>query len=201
MYSDFVADLGGRVESLAPRSKAAVFWVLGCGMLSDLDMSAELASHELPADWANWFAGAREAGYRFVTAGEVEPEASALWARAVDGGDTGEFASTLINSAVNCLGTPLGIAIDPEFARRAGSSVEGAFEPLFQSVSLELFEDVAVPDDDEEIDEVFVQPRFQVAVNFVVDLVARLSTTPTPDAATLDTLLSGAHVLAPPTNE
>jgi hypothetical protein len=183
-YSDFIDDLAQRIDSLSPRSKAAVFWLFGYGLLAAL---------EAPAEWANWFASARELGYRFVTTGESEHEASSLWAQA--GTPTDIESSQLLNSAVICLSTPLGIALDPNLV--VGCWAEHAFFPLLQSVSLELFDDVVFPGDDQDLDEIFATSRFQVAAKFVLYVVAQMAMTSAPDVPMLDRLLDGARVLAP----
>lgn len=183
-YSEFLDDLAQRVDSLALRSKAAVFWLLGSGLLTGL---------EQPASWAGWFASARDAGHRFVTTGELIAGADALWAQA--SAPTGNDATQLLNSSILCLSTPLGLAINPTLV--VGPWVEHAFFPLVHSVSEELFEDIAFPSEDEDLDRVFAMPRFQAAAKFVLDLVARMARISEPDASVLEGILDGARVLAP----
>jgi hypothetical protein len=181
-YEELIDDLSRRIDALPPRATAAVFWVLGSGLLAAL---------EAPPEWAGWFAGARGAGYRFVTTGEKVPEVGRLWAQAAAPVDA--ETSALFTSAVVCLSTPLGIAVDPGNAH--GSWVEHAFWPLLNSVSLELFDDAAFPGDDEDLDRIAATPRFAAAADYVRDAVARLARDPAPDPATLRALLAGAALL------
>jgi hypothetical protein len=185
MYGDFIDDLAHRIDPLPRRAKAAIFWILGSSLVRGVQQ---------PASWAAWFASAHNVGRRFVTSGEVSPTTATLWEQASAPTDDGE-SSQLFNSAIICLSTPLGLAINPDLV--VGAWAEHAFFPLLQSVSLELFDDVAFPGEDEELDQIFATPRFQIAVEFVLDLVRRMSQTPEPDVPTLNALLDDARVLAP----
>jgi hypothetical protein len=187
-YSDFLDDLAQQIDSLALRSKAAVFWLLGSGLLTAL---------EQPANWVDWFARGRDVGYRFVTTGEVSSGTDALWAQA--GTPTGDDATQLLNSAIICLSTPLGLAINPNLV--VGAWAEHAFFPLIQSVSQELFDDIAFPGGDEDLDRVFATPQVQTAAEFVLGLVARMAAISEPDASVLDGLLVGARVLTSSTSD
>lgn len=183
-YSEFVGDLARQVDLLPSRSKAAVFWLLGSGLLIAL---------EPPDEWATWFASAREVGYRFVTAGELSSESNSLWAAV--SAPTNAESSQLFNSAMICLSAPLGIAVDSNLL--VGAWVEQAFFPLLQHVSLELFDDVACPSEDEELDDIFATARFQSAVEFAYGVVAQMTQSP-PDADRVDALVRDAGVIAPP---
>jgi len=182
-YAEFVDDLARKVDSLTPRSKAAVFWLLGSGLLIGL---------EPPDEWTTWFASARKAGYRFVTAGELSPEINSLWTAA--SAPTDDESSQLLNSAIICLSTPLGIAIDPNLV--VGAWVEHAFFPLLQCVSLERSDGVAFPSEDEELDEIFATARFQSAVEFAQGVVMQMAQIP-PDPARVNALVRDAGVIAP----
>ncbi len=184
-YSELIVETGRQVEALRPRHKAAFFWLLGGGLLSRLDASRS---------WAEWFAAARRLGYDFVLTGERSDEMRAVWESAQE--PTGEDSSQLLNSAVVCASTPLGIALDPDSA--VGDWWEHALFPVLQSESLRLFGDVALPDDDEDLDAVLDTPRMQSAVEYCRGALARLATAESaPDASLIEELLPGAEALAP----
>jgi hypothetical protein len=123
----------------------------------------------------------------------MDGEAADVWGRA--GESTGVDSSQWLNSAIICLSTPVGIAVDSGLV--VGSWVEHALFPVIQVVSLELFDDVAFPDDDDDLDTVFAQPRVQLAAEYCRRIVEHLAAVPAPDGPTLDGLLPGASVLTP----
>jgi hypothetical protein len=187
-YSDTLDDLARQVDSLGLRRKAAVFWLMGSGLLSGLHP---------PAAWKDWMISARTFGYHFVVTGEVMDGTAAAW-EASKTPTEGE-SSQLLNSVIICLSTPLEIAAHPGMI--VGSWVEHALFPIIQSESSRLFDDVAIPDDDDELEEVFRQPNVQRAVNYGGTVLARLAGAESePDGQMLDELLEGADVLAPPTS-
>ncbi|WP_432946222.1 hypothetical protein ACQPXM_07660 [Kribbella sp. CA-253562] len=184
IFAKFVDELAEQIDGLAPRSKAAVYWLSGAGLLTGLDV---------PERWAEWFVEARSVGYGFVTTGEVDQRTAGLWEAARV--PTGSDASQLLNSTLICLSTPLGIALDPE--TKVGTWAEHALFPTMQSAALKLFDDVAFPDDDDDLDIVFAQDEVQAAAEYCRQVVARLAALSGPDASAIEILLRGAEVLDP----
>ncbi|MFI5707788.1 hypothetical protein [Kribbella sp. NPDC051620] len=132
-----------------------------------------------------------------MTTGWVDDEAANVWGRAA--GSTGVDSSRWLSSTIVCLSTPVRIAVDPGLM--VGSWVEHALFPVVQVVSLELFDDVAFPDDDDDLDTVFAHARAQLAADYCQRIVVGLELLPAPDGPTLDTFLKGADVLGTPSNE
>ena len=185
-YSDAIEDLAGQVDSLDARRKGALFWLLGSGLVTGL---------QPPAPWAHWFVDARRLGYHFVITGEALNGTRDAWGVALT--PTGHDSSQLLNSAIICVSTPLGLAIDRHMT--VGAWVENAFFPLMQSESLRLFGDVAMSDNDEELDMVFTQPAIQRCVEYCKTALSRLvNMAPDRAGTVMKELLEGAKSFAPP---
>jgi hypothetical protein len=116
-----------------------------------------------------------------------------LWAEART--PTGDQSSQLLNSAVVCLSTPIGIALDPSLT--VGAWVEHALFPIMQRASRDLFDDVVFPGDDAELDAVFGHDSVQAAADYCRRIVAELGAARSdPDEAALDRLMQGSEVIA-----
>lgn len=184
-FDEFVGDMAARIDALTPRSRAAVFWMLGQGLTEHLSESEE---------WAGWSLSAREAGRRFVVTGEVDDDAEALWKQASAPAD-GD-AHQLANSAVICLSTPLGIALGA--APLFGPWVAHAFFPVMERASHELFGDTAAPGGEQrDLDAVFQHPSVQGAVGYCTSIVTALADVAEPDETQLEHLARGSMVLTP----
>lgn len=147
-YGSYIDELAAAVDDLAPRARASVFWLSG---------SALRATLVTPPSWHDWIAAANHAGFEFATTGVVRPAAAEL-REGVDT-PTGSDESQRLHSTIVCLSTPLAIALDPN--RRVGPWIEHAFCALITTVSLEMTGDVAMPGDDDELDEVVAQSVLQ----------------------------------------
>jgi hypothetical protein len=182
-YDDFVDALAVRVDGLPPQRRAAVFWLAGRGLQVGLGDSES-------AGWTGWFGEASELSVGFIADGRVEENLRAVWEQA--SAPTGPDASQLLHSVIVCLSSPLAIAMEPE--KSVGSWIEHAFYPLIQQVSLDLFGDVAFPDDD-GLEEVFADDRVQAAGEYCASVCARLEDDPRLDRGVLEELLEGADAL------
>lgn len=185
-YSQVLRGLAARIDGLDARRQAALFWLLGSGLLANLTP---------PAAWAEWIGDARSMGYGYVVRGEVSEAALEGWERAQT--PTGGDVSQWLNSLVICLSTPLGLALGRCHA--VGAWFEHALFPLIQHESLRLFDDVALPDDDEDLELVVAQPSVQRAIAYghsVLDRLERLSKE--PDATLMEELLADAAHVSPP---
>lgn len=183
-YADLLDDLAERVERLTPRRRAAVFWLLGTGL------RAELSESEASA-WAHWFDEASRLSLHFIVNGRVGNDVAAVLARAES--PTDYDVSQLLNSAIICLSSPLDIASDP--AQRVGPWMEHALFPVIQNVSLDMFEDVAFPGEDEELEQVVADSRVQAAGAYCASICDRLDTELRLDRQALHLLLDGSAVL------
>jgi hypothetical protein len=183
-YSDYLDDLAERIDLLSPRAKAAVFWLLGSSLLAQIDE---------PADWTNWFASAKEVGYRYISTGELADDIEPLWAQA--GRHTETEPSQLVNSTVICLSTALGIVLDP--SRAVGAWAEHAFFPLVEYVSSQLFDDVVSQAMTKISTRSSTQPNFRLRPYSSFEVVTRLAGTMAPDVRTLDALAEGINMIAP----
>lgn len=181
-YENIIDDLADRVERLQPRWRAAVFWLVGTGLRSGLDESER-------AGWVDWLEDASRLSVEFIVDGRVGDGAEAVWDEA--GRPTGE-ASQLLNSVVICSSSPLAIALDPDTS--AGSWIEHALFPVIHKVSLDMFEYVAFPDDD-NLEDVIADPRVQAALSYCISTCERLETEPQVHRQVLEQLLEGASVL------
>lgn len=182
-YGDYVDALAERVDALGPRGKAAVFWLAGKGLRAGLTDSGS-------AGWADWFDEASDLSVDFILDGRVGDNVHAVCDRA--SAPMGPNASQHLLSVIICLSSPLAIAIEPE--KRVGEWIEHALFPAIGKVSLDLFEDVVFPDDD-GLEEVIADDRFQAAGGYCMSICARLSESPRLDRELLDQLLQDAGVL------
>lgn len=188
-YLEALNELAGRVDALDARRKAALFWLLGSGLLQRL---------QPPEVWGRWIEEAQSLGHRYVVSGEVPDGAADLWRQAQTPAD--DDSSQLLNSTVICLSTPLGLAAGR--CETVGSWLEHAFFPLVQHESLKLLDDVAFPDEDEDLELVFGQPTVQQAFTFCRSALGRLEANDgAPDAGLLEVLLADAAYVAPPEDE
>lgn len=101
-YDEFLGELSDSIDDLAPRLGATVFWSAGEGLRSE---------PSLPATVADWCSAAASVAHEFIMSGEVAPDTSLLWQGVT--GVSGADSSQLANSAVICVSTPLGIALEP----------------------------------------------------------------------------------------
>jgi hypothetical protein len=184
-FDGLIDELAEVVNTLGRRSKAAVFWLFGAGLLTGLEPGG---------DWSEWLGTARLLGLQFITTGQATEEAAEIWNQASK--PTGQDSTQLLNSTVICLSTPLGIASDPTFEVR-GTWIEHAMLPLVQGISIELFDDVAFPDNDDDLAQICGHPRFQAAANYCRLIVDRMASTSEPGTTALENLLPGASVLVP----
>ena len=183
-YSEALEEVAARVDALDARRKAALFWLLGSGLLRRLHP---------PEVWARWANEARTLGHRYVVSSEAEDGVVGLWERAQ--APTGDDSSQLLNSTVICLSTPLGLAAGRCVS--VGAWLEHALLPLIQQESLRLFDDIAFPDDD-DLEQVFNQFAVQQAFAFCRSVLDRLEgLTGAPGAGLLEELLSDAARVAP----
>lgn len=182
-YDGFIEATAERVDALPPQRRAAVFWLAGTAL-------REALTEQEAATWGDWMDRASGLAVDFVLEGRVGPTFSTVWEEAMAA--TGPDASQVLNSVIICLSTPLAIALDPENA--VGPWVEHSLFPLVHVVSLDHFDDVAFPDD-EELDEVFSDDRVQAAVDYYDAMLTRLETDPQLDHGELRTLLRSASVL------
>lgn len=182
-YEDVIDDLADRVEQLQPQRRAAVFWLVGTGLRVGLEESES-------AGWIEWLEDASRLSIEFIVDDRVGSGVEAVWEEA--GRPTGDAASQLLNSVIVCSSSPLAIALDPD--KRVGSWIEHALFPVIQKVSLDKFDDVAFPDDD-DLEEVIADPRVQAAIAYCASIGERLKTEPRVDRQALDRLLEGASVL------
>jgi hypothetical protein len=182
-YDDFVDALAERVEDLLPRRKAAMFWVAGTAL------EAELGDVETDG-WASWFRKASDLSLRFILDGSVGDAVREVWEQA--SADSGSNPSQLFQSIVICLSSPLAIAIEPD--RSVGPWIEHALFPLVGKISLSIFGDVVFPDDD-GLEEVFADDRFQAAEELCMSLCTRLKEDAQLDRESLAEMVCGASVL------
>lgn len=182
-YDGFIAELSGRVQALAPPPRAAVFWLAGTSLRAGL-------SEPEATQWTSWMTEASEAAVGFIVDGRVEARLQRMWEQAST--PTGTDTTQLLNSVIVCLSSPLAIAIEP--GRTVGSWIEHALFPAVQEVSLDLFDDVAFPDD-EGLEEVFADGRVVAACDDLVSICGRLEESPQVRRETLDNLLEGSGVL------
>lgn len=166
------------------RSRAALFWLLGAGLMNRLNV---------PPTWDPWFTDAFQVGRQFAATGEHDARAATLWAHASR--STDEHNSQHLNSAIVCVSTPLGLECGE--VTRVGQWVEHALFPALQSASMRLFGDVLLPGDDDDLDQVFGQPEVQSAVGFCLDVVEQLEADQTPTDDWLERAMVGADVLVP----
>lgn len=184
-YDECLADIAGRLDALPPPRRAAVFWLAGTALHSALPEGAGAAT------WSDWFARASDLSLAFIVEGQVAPEVPRTWEDASL--PTGPDASQLLNSAIICLSSPLAIAMEQQ--KSVGPWIEHALFPIIQAISLDRFDDVAFPDDD-ELEEVFSDRRTEAAVNYLTAVLADLEAGMTLDRARLRSLLQGASALA-----
>jgi hypothetical protein len=182
-YDDFINAMAERVDALSPQRRAAVFWLAGTGLRAGL-------SDAESAGWTDWFGEASDLSVGFILDGRTGDSLRSVWERA--SAPTGPDASQLLHSVIICLSSPLAIAIEPE--KGVGSWIEHAFFPVIQKVSLDLFDDIAFPDDD-GLEEVFADDRFQAAGDYCMSICARLEEGLRLDREMLDGLLVGSAVL------
>jgi hypothetical protein len=183
-YSGFVDRLSMMINALPVRSRAAVFWILGSGLAAGLTP---------PREWVDWFSEATEIGHRFITTGERDDHCAAIWTQA--NVSASPSATQLLNSAILCLSTPVGIAVHPTLV--VGPWIEHALFPILQRGSLALFDDIAFPSDDEDLDRVFAHPEFQAAANYCLALVASLAGEAAPSRTLLAVQLEGVDAMRP----
>lgn len=182
-YDDFIDALAERVDGLQPPQRAAVFWLAGTAL------RAELSDDEC-SGWSPWFSEASDLGLEFILEGRVGDRFRAVWERA--SASTGPGASQLLNSAIICLSSPLVIGLEPEKA--VGNWIEHALFPVVEKVSMDLFGDVAFPDDD-GLEEVFADARFRASSDYCTSLCALLEASPQLEREALAELLQGAKAL------
>jgi|GEM_PF-3264402 len=182
-YDDFIDTLAERVDALPSRPRAALFWLAGTGLKGGLSGFEEGA-------WRRWFEEASELSVNFIADAVIGGNVRTVWEQA--SASTGPNATQLLHSVIICLSSPLAIAIEPE--KEVGSWVEHALLPVIQEVSLDLFGDIAFPDDD-GLAEVFADDRVQAAANYCVSLCSRLEEGSSLDRQVLDEMLDGAGAL------
>lgn len=182
-YDDFVETLAARVDGLSPQRRAAVFWLAGRGLQAGLSDSES-------GGWTGWFGEASDLSVGFIVDGRVEDNLRAVWEQTSAPTEPG--ASQLLHSVIICLSSPLAIAMEPE--KSVGSWIEHALFPVIQQVSLDLFDDIAFPDDD-GLEEVFADDRVQAAGDYCASICASLADGLRLDREVLDDLLEGAGVL------
>lgn len=182
-YSDLIDFLAEQVDGLLPQCKAVVFWSAGTELRSELTEAES-------AGWGPWFDQASDLSLDFILDGRVGDDLRRVWEEA--SASTESRASQLLHSAIICMSSPLAIALEPE--RSVGPWIEHALFPLIQEVSLDLFGDVAFPDDD-ELEEVVNDPRFQAGSDYLKSLCPWLHEHPSPRRDTLTDLLSRASAL------
>lgn len=186
-YSEALAELAMRVDALDARRKAALFWLLGSGLLRRL---------QPPGVWLRWAEEAHMRGWQYAARGEVPAGAEGLWEQAQ--ASTGYDSSQLLNSTIICLSTPLGLATGR--CTSVGTWLEHGFLPLIQQESLRLFDDVAFPDDDDDLDQVFDQLIVQQAFDACRSVVGSLEAlSDPPNGGVLEALLPDAARIAPST--
>lgn len=183
-YDDFIDAMAERVDDLQPQQRAAVFWLTGTSLRGGL-------SNPESAGWTKWFDDASDLSVDFIVDGHVGDDVRAMWEQA--SALTGPDASQLLHSVIICLSSPLAIALEP--ARSAGSWIEHALFPVIQKVSLELFGDIAFPDED-GLEEVFADSRVQAAGDYCKSVCSRLEADLRLDREMLDELLEGGAVLS-----
>lgn len=167
-YDSVTSALIQSVEVLPPQRRAAAFWASGQSLLRSL------REPELPPEWALWASRAANSGREYVVNGFGGEECQTLMDCALSA-DPVDNASQLFNSMVICVNTPLIIAIDPEV--EAAEWIEQAIFPKLQEVSLRLYEDIAVPDD-EGLDEIAEDEEFRAAVEGLLRLCHDLTEVP-----------------------
>lgn len=182
-YEDLIDDLADRIERLEPQRRAAVFWLVGAGLRSELGESEG-------ARWAGWLEEAGQLSIEYIVDGHVGSAVKTVWEQA--GRPTGDDASQLLNSVIICSSSPLAIALEPD--RSVGPWIEHALFPVIQKVSLDMFDDVAFPDDD-ELEDVAADGRVQAAVAYCVSICERLAEEPRVDGRILEQMLDGASAL------
>jgi hypothetical protein len=181
--STFIDALAKRVDRLPSQRRAALFWLAGTGLRAGLSDSEG-------AGWIDWFGQASELSVGFIVDGRVGNNLRAVWQQA--SAPTGPDASQLLHSVIICLSSPLAIAVEPE--KSVGSWIEHALFPVIQKVSVDLFDDIAFPDDD-GLEEVFADDRVQAVADYCISICASLEVGPRFDREVLDELLEGAGVL------
>jgi hypothetical protein len=134
--------------------------------------------------------GASRASVTFIVQGVSEAQLEELWEGA--SGPTDADATQRLNSTIVCLSSALAIALQAN--RPVGAWMEHALLPIVQDVSLDLFGDVVFPDD-EELDEVFQDPRVQAAAEFCVSSCSRLADSGRLQRPQLDELAREADAL------
>ncbi|KUL34316.1 hypothetical protein [Actinoplanes awajinensis] len=183
-FDEFVADLGERVDRLAPRPKAAVFWLTGTALRAGLSAAES-------AGWSDWFGQVSDRSIDFIVDGRVGDDVPSLWERVSV--STWPEPSQRLLATVVCVSSPLAIALEPE--KKVGSWLEHALFPVIEQVSLELFEDVVFPDD-AGLDEVFADERVQAAGAYCHALCTSLEQYPTVNHEKLHELRAGSDILS-----
>ena len=183
-YADLLHDLDERLNQLSPQRRAAVFWLVGTGLRRELDDSEGM-------EWKNWFENASRLSVEFILGGRCGDAVERVLAEADN--PAGDTASQLLNSAIICLSSSLEIALNPE--REDGPWIEPAFFPIIQKVSLDMFEDVVFPGEDDELEEVVADSRVQQAAAYCAEICEKLYSESPLDRPMLDRLLDGADVL------
>lgn len=161
-YDVVIDELAEGVEGLPVQGKAALFWIVGTAL------EAELGGAE-GAGWASWSRLAGDLSLQFILEGTVDDRVREAWEQAP--GAAGPNSSQLFQSVVICLSSPLVIALEPD--RHVGHWIEHALFPVVQKISLDLFGDVAFPDD-EGLEAVVADGRFQAARDYCTSLCVRL---------------------------
>jgi hypothetical protein len=182
-YDDFIDAISERVDGLQPQRKAAVFWLAGTNLRAGLSNSESVG-------WTIWFDEASDLSVSFIVDDRLGDSLRTVWEQASD--PTGPDASQLLHSVIICLSSPLAIALEP--TRRAGSWIEHALFPVIQKVSLDLFEDVAFPDED-GLEEVFADSRVQAAADYCKSVCSKLEAGLRLDREVLNELLEGGQAL------
>ncbi|KAB1916158.1 hypothetical protein [Micromonospora sp. AMSO31t] len=182
-YDDFIDAMAGRLDALPPRRRAAVFWLAGTALRAGLSDSDG-------AGWGGWFDEASDLALSFILDGLLGDNLQGVWEQASV--PTRPDAPQLLHSVIICLSSPLAIAIEPE--KKVGAWIEHAMFPVIQKVSLDLFGDIAFPDDD-GLEQVFADDRVQSAADYCASMCARLEEGSRLDREMLDEMLEGAGVL------
>jgi hypothetical protein len=182
-YDDFINAMAERVDGLPPQRKAAVFWLAGTGLRAGLSDAESVG-------WIDWFVEASDLSVGFIVDGRVGDNIRAVHQQAL--ADTGSDATQHLHSVIICLSSPLDIAVESK--KTEGSWIEHALFPVINKVSLDLYEDVVFPDDD-GLEEVFADDRFQAAGDYLMSICVRLLERPRLDREVLDELLEGSDVL------
>lgn len=183
-YDGFLDGLVERAGRLSERALAGLYWLFGCGLLVRCPLPPGI--EPLVADGA-------DRGFRFATTG-VRMSDDAGAAGALDSFPMPDEVGQYVVSTVSCLSLA---AFLPDLPPPNLFAYTALF-PVMRAGSLQLWEDVVEPGDDEDLDQVFRLPVVQDAATFCLDAVAVLQAHPAPPPELLEGLRPRASVLSPP---